>query len=86
MFGMTSDPRHLRRWLDGARSVRPRPPRRPEPRRPERYAAGGSEPSVDDLLSDPVTGAIMDYDHVSPMTVRALIEQMRSRLLDRTAN
>lgn len=47
----------------------------------ERYAKGGVEPAVEDLLNDPVTEVIMAYDRITPASVRSLVTEMRAKLL-----
>ncbi len=80
MFGFTAEPRPFRRWCHGAS-----PSKGLRPRRPERFADGGVEPTVEELLNDPVMGVIMSYDHVTPTALRSLIDVVRSRLQHRMA-
>jgi hypothetical protein len=41
------------------------------------------EPSLDELLDDPVTHAVMARDGLSAETIRALVAETRRRLHDR---
>lgn len=55
-------------------------------RRPaDRFAEGGVEPSLEDLITDPVTAVIMRYDNVTPATLRTLVGRIRAKLLARSA-
>jgi len=64
-----------------ATSPRPRPPRR------QMYAEAGVEPKLEELLSDPLTEALMRRDGVSAASLRQLISTTRKGLRDRaTAN
>jgi hypothetical protein len=47
------------------------------------YAEGGTEPTLDDLLHDPVTEAIMRRDGVSLASLQSLIVAARKELLSR---
>ena len=60
------------------------PPGR-HPRRPRRelYAEGGIEPSLEDLLHDPLTEALMRRDGVSIASLRELISSTRRGLRER---
>jgi hypothetical protein len=60
-------------------------PRRRRGPRAEPFSEAGIEPSLEDLLSDPVTAAVMRCDGVSPASLRALISSARSTLQTRTA-
>lgn len=65
--------------LAGADSLsagRSRPAQR---RRAERYTVGG-EPTLRDLLTDPVTHAVMARDKVSAADLAAVVRQARARL------
>jgi len=75
MFGIASELRQRRRKGSSVRAARGR-----RPSRGARYALGGDEPTVEELICDPVTTAIMAYDHVSPAALRALVSAMRARL------
>lgn len=46
--------------------------------------ANGGEPSLEDLLTDPVTKAIMSCDHVSNASLRSLVKETRVVLMERT--
>ncbi len=79
MFGFLGDHRPM-----GGRSpvaARKMPRRRPARRDP--YAEGGTEPTLDDLLHDPVTEAIMRRDGVSLASLQSLIVATRKELLSR---
>lgn len=60
------------------------PPRRRRARS-EPYAAAGIEPAIEDILSDPLTWAVMRRDGVSDETLRTLIRDIRASLRARTA-
>ncbi len=60
-----------------------RPPRRRQPRH-EPYADGGIEPTLDDLMSDPLTAAVMRRDGVSPETLKAVVMSARETLRSRS--
>lgn len=55
----------------------PRPPRR------EMYAEGGVEPRLEELLTDPLTEALMRRDGVSHASLRELILSIRGGLRER---
>ena len=57
------------------------PPVIPEaPEVPESvYARAGTEPSLEEALSDPVVQLIMRADHLDPAEVRRLLEAMRPK-------
>jgi hypothetical protein len=79
MFGFLGDHRSI-----GGRSpvaVRKMPRRRPA--RSDPYAEGGTEPTLEDLLHDPVTEAIMRRDGVSLASLQSLIVATRKELLSR---
>jgi hypothetical protein len=78
MLGTVMDVRPARNWR---REATPAPRRRRG--REERYADGGVEPAIEDLLNDPVTAAIMRCDRVSPMDLRVLVDDVRSGLRSR---
>lgn len=78
MLGLVADARPKLKWVQAARSM---PKRRPT--REERYADGGIEPQIEDLLTDPVTEAIMRCDRVSVLDLRTLVEGVRSELRGR---
>lgn len=80
MLGLVADAKPKPRWIHASR---PSPKRRP--RREERYADGGVEPSIEDLLNDPVTAAIMRCDRVSAIDLRSLVEDVRAELRGRAA-
>lgn len=60
-----------------------RPPRRRPPRY-EPYADGGIEPALEDILSDPLTEAVMRRDGVSPATLRSIVMSARETLRTRS--
>lgn len=78
MLGLVVDARPKRTW---AQVARPSPKRRPV--REERYADGGVEPPIEDLLKDPVTEAIMRCDRVSLIDLRSLVDDVRAELRGR---
>lgn len=80
MFGLTSEYPFNHPTIQ-AKSV----PYRRKPSRPEPYAAAGVEPKIDDILNDPLMGALMQRDGVSMSSLRALIEDTRGVLLSRSA-
>ena len=43
------------------------------------YARAGEEPSLEEVLSDPVIHLIMRADHLEPAEVRRLLEVLRSK-------
>ena len=49
-----------------------------------RYARGGSEPSLDEMLGDPVVRAVMARDGVTDERVRDALAQARSRPITET--
>lgn len=57
--------------------------RRPRRFRKEMYAEGGVEPRLEELLTDPLTEALMRRDGVSVTSLRELISSMRKGLMDR---
>jgi len=61
------------------------PPLRPRSRPPRRelYAEGGVEPKLEELLSDPLTRALMTCDGVSVASLRELISSTRRGLRER---
>ena len=59
----------------------PSPGRRPFRR--EMYAEGGVEPKLEDLLTDPLTEALMRRDGVSVASLRELISSTRKGLRER---
>jgi hypothetical protein len=78
VFEFAVEQRSLRSPLaPSAASPRPRPPRR------EMYAEGGVEPKLEDLLTDPLTEALMRRDGVSPASLRELITSTRKGLRGR---
>ena len=80
MFGFLGDHRPIGGRLPvAARKMRRR--RRPARRAP--YSEGGTEPTLDDLLHDPVTEAIMRRDGVSLASLQSLIVAARKELLSR---
>lgn len=54
-------------------------PRRRQPRN-EPYAIAGVEPAIEEILSDPITCALMRRDGVSEATLRTLLTSMRTSL------
>jgi hypothetical protein len=59
--------------------------RRARPPRRELYAEGGIEPRLEDLLTDPLTEALMRRDGVNPTVLRELIVSTRHGLRRRPA-
>lgn len=59
----------------------------PQPRRSRRemYAEGGVEPTLEDLLTDPLTQALMRRDGVSQSSLCDLISMTRRGLRERLA-
>lgn len=53
--------------------------RRPRPT-PERWAGAGVEPTVEELMADPMTALIMRRDRIGPASVWAVVEEARARL------
>jgi hypothetical protein len=51
--------------------------------RHERFAEGGVEPTIEDLLADPLTAAVMRRDGVTEEVLRSLIALTRQMLLSR---
>lgn len=47
------------------------------------YAEGGVEPRLEELLTDPLTEALMRRDGVSVSSLRELISSTRKGLMDR---
>lgn len=78
MLGTVVDARPARNWRQESA---PAPRRRRG--REERYADGGVEPAIEDLLNDPVTAAIMRCDRVNPVDLRVLVDDVRSGLRSR---
>lgn len=72
------------RSRDAVPAVTPRGPRRPSSRK-EMYAEAGIEPALEDLLTDPLTQALMSRDGVSSASLRALIREARENLRARAA-
>jgi hypothetical protein len=60
------------------------PPRRRRHRRREPYSQAGDEPRIEDILNDPLTGALMRRDGVSEDSLRALISNVRVSLRARS--
>ena len=56
---------------------------RSRPFRKEMYAQGGVEPRLEELLTDPLTEALMRRDGVSVSSLRELISSTRKGLMDR---
>lgn len=80
MFGFLGDHRPIGGRLPvAARTMR----RRRRPARRDPYSEGGTEPTLDDLLHDPVTEAIMRRDGVSLASLQSLIVAARKELLSR---
>lgn len=79
MFGFLGD----HRPIGGRSSVAARTMPRRRPTRRDPYAEGGTEPTLDDLLHDPVTEAIMRRDGVSLASLQSLIVAARKELLSR---
>jgi len=80
VFGLTNE----QPFNHSTIQAKPTPYRR-RPSRPEPYAVAGVEPAIDDLLNDPLMGALMQRDGVSKSSLRALIEDTRGILLSRSA-
>jgi len=81
MFGFLGDHRPIGGRLPiAARTMRRR---RRRPARIDPYSEGGIEPTLDDLLHDPVTEAIMRRDGVSLASLQSLIVAARKELLSR---
>lgn len=60
---------------------RPAPPAAaPGPSDPDRWADAGVEPSVDDLMADPLTALVMRRDHIGPADVLAAVNRARHAL------
>lgn len=49
----------------------------------DRFAEGGVEPKLEDLLTDPLTAAVMRRDGVTEDVLRALISDARQTLRSR---
>lgn len=78
MLGMITNPGVERTLFPSSGRSSGRQPRKSEP-----YADGG-EPRLEDLLSDPVTQAIMRCDNVSASALRSLMSEARAVLKTRT--
>lgn len=78
MFGYTLEQRPRERPPAVGRPPRRRPPRN------EPYADGGIEPALEDLMTDPLTAAVMRRDGVSPTTFRAIVMSARESLRTRS--
>jgi len=48
-----------------------------------RWLAAGKEPSLGELLADPLIGLVMRRDGVSPAALRAVVATAQHRLRDR---
>jgi hypothetical protein len=72
------------RSIECAPVMTPKGPRRPSARK-ELYAEAGIEPALEDLLTDPLTQALMHRDGVSPSSLRALIRATQESLRSRAA-
>jgi hypothetical protein len=72
------------RSIDRVPAMTPKGPRR-QPARREQYAEAGIEPALEDLLTDPLTQALMHRDGVSATSLRALIRATREGLRARAA-
>ncbi len=59
------------------------PPRRSSRR--EAFAEAGIEPTLNDLLGDPLTHLLMERDGVSDSSLRQLIRMTKERLRERYA-
>ncbi len=79
MFGFMGD----HRPIGGRSPVAARTMPRRRPARKDPYAEGGTEPTLEDLLNDPVTEAIMRRDGVSRASLQSLIIATRKELLSR---
>lgn len=79
MFGYALEQRPNNTAAAGGGLPRRRPPRR------EPYADGGIEPALEDLMTDPLTEALMRRDGVSPATLRAIVMSARDSLRSRSA-
>ena len=78
MFGIKADHRPEQRSVRSPTRV----PRR-RPRKSDLYSGGGTEPRLEDLLTDPVTEAIMRCDGVNSAALRTLIVSTREGLRSR---
>jgi hypothetical protein len=78
MFGYALEQRPRERPLAAGRPPRRRPPRN------EPYADGGIEPALEDLMTDPLTEAVMRRDGVSTATLRAIIMSAKEGLRTRS--
>ena len=79
MFGISVEARPLRRSSPTGAGH----PRRGRPSRKDPYGEPGVEPRLGDLLSDPVTLAIMRCDGVSGDTLDAVIRDAQNSLKTR---
>jgi len=57
-------------------------PRRP----PGAYAGAGVEPALEELMTEPIIGALMARDRVRPDEVRALLAAARQSLVARNSD
>lgn len=48
--------------------------------RPSSFFVGNAEPSLDDLMDDPIVRGLMARDGVAPDSLRTLIDEIRTRL------
>ncbi|MGC2857774.1 hypothetical protein ACM64Y_20065 [Novispirillum sp. DQ9] len=55
-------------------------PASPAPCDPDRWAEAGVEPSVEDLLADPLTAMVMRRDRIGPAEVLAVVERARAEM------
>ncbi len=76
MLEVTFDPRDVR-----AATRVPGPARKSG--RPEPYLQPGVEPTLEDLLNDPMTQALMACDRVSSARLRSLIAETKAQLRNR---
>ncbi|MDO8608488.1 MAG: hypothetical protein Q7R40_18305 [Phaeospirillum sp.] len=49
--------------------------------RPRSFFTGNAEPSLDELMNDPIMRGMMACDGVAPDSLRSLIDEVRIRLL-----
>jgi len=78
MFGLKADHRPKQRRVLSPTRV----PRR-RPRKNDLYSGRGTEPLLEDLLTDPVTEAVMRCDGVNSAALRTLIVATREGLRSR---
>ncbi len=47
---------------------------------PDAYEDAGLEPSLEDLLTDPIVRLVLDRDRIDPAELQSLLAQIRKRL------